>query len=251
MANKARKPAGYIIYEGPSEIDGAPIAVIVTGVHSKSSNAKTGAMVQTFIIRTDMHPVEAVRTGADASICGQCMHRPILAKLTGEPPCYVDTGRSVAAVFRAYLRGSYVRASALEVALLIIARMVRFGTYGDPLAAPLHIWRALITYARGHTGYTHQWLDASPRARKLFMASVDSPEEQRLAHARGWRTFRVATEPTRSPIEISCPASAEAGKRTQCADCRLCSGAHPTARSIVILDHAPGHKRRVINIAAN
>ena len=251
MADKVRKPAGYIIYEGPSELDGAPIAVIVTGIHSRSSNAKTGAMVQTFIIRTDMHPVEAVRTGADVSICGQCGHRPSLAKLTGEPPCYVDTGRSVAAVYRAYLRGSYVRASALEVALLLAALMVRLGTYGDPLAVPLHIWRALIAYARGHTGYTHQWLDAPPRARSLFMASVDSQQEQRQASLRGWRTFRVAVEPMRLPSEISCPASAEAGKRTQCADCRLCSGAHPTARSIVILDHAPGHKRRVISIAAS
>ena len=63
------KILGYIAYEGPSEIDGAPIVVIVNKIDG-SKNAKTGALVQTFIIRSDIAPTDALKTGADYSICG-------------------------------------------------------------------------------------------------------------------------------------------------------------------------------------
>ena len=71
-------PNGYIFYEGPSAIDGAPIVVIATGFASATGNRKTGDMVQTYIIRQDVKPTDALRTGQDASICGDCKHRPIL-----------------------------------------------------------------------------------------------------------------------------------------------------------------------------
>ena len=59
------KILGYIAYEGPSEIDGRPIVVIVNKL-SGSDNAKTGAdLVQTFIIRSDVNPVDALKTGDD------------------------------------------------------------------------------------------------------------------------------------------------------------------------------------------
>jgi hypothetical protein len=60
-------------------IDGSPIVVIVNKIDG-SDNAKTGAMVQTFIIRSDIAPVAALQSGADYAICGDCEHRPILAK---------------------------------------------------------------------------------------------------------------------------------------------------------------------------
>ena len=52
------KPLGYIAYEGKSLIDKSPIVVIVTALN-KSGNSKTGDMVQTFIIRSDVDPVTA------------------------------------------------------------------------------------------------------------------------------------------------------------------------------------------------
>ena len=58
-----------IIYRGPSLLDGSPIVAIAT---YSARNRKTGAMVQTYIIRDDMDPVTASRTGADAAICGAC-----------------------------------------------------------------------------------------------------------------------------------------------------------------------------------
>ena len=45
MTNKIKKPTGYIIYEGPSLLDNKPIVVVA--LVGKSSNQKTGAMVQT------------------------------------------------------------------------------------------------------------------------------------------------------------------------------------------------------------
>ena len=140
---KTTKPLGYILYEGPSMIDGAPIVVIVNKIDG-SDNAKTGAMVQTFIIRSDVAPTEALRFGADVSICGDCEHRPILARETGKPPCYVNVGRSVRSVFEAYKRGRYERADAATIARAVAGLLLRIGTYGDPFAAPVKYWRALV-----------------------------------------------------------------------------------------------------------
>jgi len=61
-----------VIYRGPSLIDGAPIVVVA--LWSKA-NRKTGGMLQTYVIRDDMDPLKASKTGADRAICGDCPHR--------------------------------------------------------------------------------------------------------------------------------------------------------------------------------
>ena len=71
---------GLIAYEGKSRIDGAPIVVILTALNG-SMNTKTGHMVQSYILRADIDPVKAAKTGLDASICGDCQHRPTNARL--------------------------------------------------------------------------------------------------------------------------------------------------------------------------
>lgn len=47
---------GFVLYEGPSVLDGAPIVAIAT---MSTKNAKTGAMVQTWILRANMAPLAA------------------------------------------------------------------------------------------------------------------------------------------------------------------------------------------------
>ena len=64
--------AGFIFYRGASPIDGAPIVAVAT---LKSANSKTGDMVQTWILREDISPLDAIGSGEDASICGNCAHR--------------------------------------------------------------------------------------------------------------------------------------------------------------------------------
>jgi hypothetical protein len=240
------KILGYIAYEGPSEIDGAPIVVIVNKIEG-SKNAKTGDIVQSFIIRSDVNPVEALKTGADASICGDCVHRPITAKETGEPPCYVNVGRSVLAVYNAYKRGRYVRADVETIALALAGKSLRIGTYGDPAAAPVLMWQRVSRYVIARAGYSHQWqskgFDHSAWA-PLVMASADSIDQAALANLYGMRTFRVSIGIDKQPGETICPASVEGGRKATCADCMLCGGTTKKAKDVVIADHAIGHDRR-------
>jgi hypothetical protein len=246
------KILGYIAYEGPSKIDGAPIVVIVNKIDNGSANAKTGAIVQTFIIRSDVNPVEALQTGADESICGDCEHRPALARKTGKVPCYVQVAKSVLAVYNAYKRGRYVKADPATIAKALQGKIVRLGTYGDPFAAPVGMWNQIIRFAAGHRGYTHQWqrpdFDAAAWS-PLVMASADSIDQAAHANLLGMRVFRVSIGVDKQTGEAVCPASAEGQRKSTCAKCTLCAGTSIQARDVVIADHAAGHARRVIAIA--
>ena len=242
---------GLIVYEGPSRINGEPIAVILTGIKAKSKNSKTGHLVQSYIIRTDIDPVTAAKLGKDSAICGQCEHRPKLAKKTGKPPCYVNLGHGPLAVFNAYIRGTYTRVTPDEAAAIIAGLKLRLGTYGDPAAARVGLWETLTQYTAGHTGYSHQWKRRGfdfDRWKRLVMASADNLDDAALANLHGVRVFRVTHQADRQAAEVTCPASAEAGKRAKCADCMLCGGTSKAARDIVIQDHGPGHQRRFIPI---
>ena len=248
-----KKVLGYIAYEGPSIIDGAPIVVIINKIDDGSDNAKTGAIVQSFIIRSDVSPTDALKTGADESICGQCEHRPLLARKTGKPPCYVNVGRSVRSVYEAYKRGRYVKTDLETIALALAGKALRIGTYGDPAAAPVTIWQRVSRYVIARAGYSHQWqrdgFDHAAWA-PLVMASADSVDDAALANLYGMRVFRVSVGVDKRAGEVTCPASAEGGKRATCADCMLCGGTSKKARDVVIADHAVGHdKRRTIMMA--
>lgn len=65
----------YVIYRGPSQLDRAPIVVVASGFGIASRNAKTGNMIQTFILVDGVRPSVARQTGADVSICGDCRHK--------------------------------------------------------------------------------------------------------------------------------------------------------------------------------
>ena len=237
----AQKPNGVVIYEGPSRINPrVEIAVIATGLRQSSANAKTGAMVQTWIIVKDTNPFAALVSRADAAICGACPHRPkdiIDGKAKGRT-CYVDL-RPVLTIWKGYQRGIYPRVATSDLPGIFAGRMVRLGSYGDPAAVPLAVWQMIISQASGHTGYTHQWKSERLRdVTALCQASVDTIDEAQKAKALGLGYFRVkaASEP-RQAGEIVCPASAEAGKVTTCAECRMCDG---SGRTVVIDAHGIG-----------
>lgn len=243
-----------IIYRGPSMLDGSPIVAIATGFDG-ARNEKTGAgLVQVYILRDGMHPVEASQTGADVSICGGCKLRGTYAdglRVTGSRRCYVNLGQGVTVVWQSYRRGVYATATPDELPAIFAGHLVRMGAYGDPAALPETIWRAILSASAGRTGYTHQWREARfAWLAEYCMASADTEAEAAEAQAMGWRTFRVA-EPVgwrKLSGEGLCPASQEAGKRTTCDHCKLCSGTagHGKA-SIVIPRHdvsANAEKRR-------
>jgi hypothetical protein len=71
------------------------------------------------------------------------------------------------------------------------------------------------------------------------MASVESVDAKKQANALGWRTFRIMRQDeTLQPDEVLCPASEEAGKRTTCENCQLCSGNTIKAKNVAIYAHS-------------
>lgn len=237
---------GFVFFDGPSQIDGAPVIGIAV---LSSVNGKTGNMVQTYILRADQAPLDAIRAGDDESICGDCVHRPALGG-----SCYVDVSKSVTSVFSAWVRGSYPLLAPAAAAGVVSGRVVRMGAYGDPAAIPARIWRALLRRAAGRTGYTHQWRRAYAQGlRSMAMASVDTVPERDVARALGWRTFRVRTpNQALGAREIVCPASDEGGNRRQCITCRACDGAErgSVQASVAIVVHGARASRFIPIVAA-
>ncbi len=244
-----KKPKGYIIYRGASALDSKPIVVIATGFNGKTNNPKTGDMVQTWILREDLSPSEAVSTGGDVSICGDCKHRGTLegGRVKGRT-CYVQVFHAPRVIFDAYQRGNYPQAGISELEGLAVGRNVRIGAYGDPSAVPVEIWESLTGKAAMVSGYTHQWRNSQhARLKYLTMASVDSEKEHAEAVAMGWRTFRV-----KNPSDLVLKGEAICPNTTvgiTCADCGACRGKRPTNGGqstlkghIVITVHGVGAK---------
>jgi len=222
-----------IIYNGPSLLDGKPIVVIAT---YSNRNKKTGHVVQTYILRSDINPLEASKTGADFSICGNCIMRgePTTdpnRKIAKGRKCYVNLGQGVLIVYKAFLRGVYAPGDPRTMGR---GRFVRVGTYGDPGAVPSEVWDELLAEADTWTAYSHQ----SGWRPDIAMQSADD-YAQALAHwKQGHRTFRVIADLSEidKANEALCPASKEAGRRAQCTACKLCKGSSK-AKSIAIVEH--------------
>jgi hypothetical protein len=229
--------SGVVLYRGPSRLDGQPIVAIAT---LKSENVKTGNMVQIWILRADQAPTEALNTGADASACGSCPLRGILAEGRNKGrACYVQVRNAPLAVWNSWKAGNYPAFDARAHLELFRGRMVRLGAYGDPAALPIRAVASVLRVAKGWTGYTHQWRQRRfARWQRYVMASCESTEGAIEAQARGWRTFRV--RPANAPAlatEIVCPAAEEAGKRITCERCGACNGGRSEKRSVVIIGH--------------
>ena len=231
------KEKGFIVWEGASPIDGAPIAFIMT---MSSSNRKTGDMVQTWILRQDVSPVEAIKSGADASVCGSCVHRGSAERGRS---CYVNVGQAPLSVWRTYKKGGYARFTRKDWGLLR-GRKVRFGAYGDPGLVPLDRLTLLASLADGWTGYTHQWRDIDAGYAHYLMASADTVEDRRAARLSGYRAFYVVPKGSAKPDGAVLCMSVARG--TSCLDCGACAGtregAVTKAVDIFIEAHGSGSK---------
>jgi len=208
-------PAGALAYQDDRVI------VVVTGLRRPSANIKTGDLVQSWVLSRHEAPHDAVRSGGDAIVCGDCPQRPS----TGGA-CYVRVEQAPLSVWHAYQRGGY---PVLTSEMLAWARArgaaLRIGSYGDPSAVPALLWERLTAEFRRSVGYTHAWR-TSPDLRSVAMASVESEEGAREARAAGWRYFRMRS--AGSPLldgEIECPASEGGGYLRTCATCGACDGA--------------------------
>jgi len=215
-------------------------------------------MVQTFIMRSDMNPITANRTGADHAICGTCPHRGQSHGGTkGQAlnrTCYVTLAHAPLGKWKGLQRGLYPDAFGHEaIAQIGAGRMVRLGTYGDGAAVPAYVWDSLISKAKGWTAYTHQnKVEGAATDPSLYMTSAESAGQAEQAWSRGERTFRVIADVADviKGREILCPASEEAGQRVQCDACGLCAGASVKAKSIAIVAHGTSKRKARALVAA-
>jgi len=223
--NRFNPPAGLIIYEGPSVLNGEPIVMVAT---FKSGNRKTGNLIQTWILPSEQHPTLAIRNGDDAAVCGDCPHRGINGAVRS---CYVNMLFGPGRVWRTYQDGGYASFTE-EHSELFCGRLLRAGAYGDPVSVPYEAWQQILPYVDQVVSYTHLWrLLAADPFMQWTMASVDNKTEQEEAKDTGWRTYRVTDEDDLGPGEVWCPATAPGGERVQCEGCMGCDG------------HARGSKR--------
>lgn len=247
---KLTRLSGFVVWRGPSELDGSPIVCIASCVdkarrdYDKGSNHKTGAMAQLYILRSDCSPVEAKQTGKDISVCGDCIHR--------KGSCYVRTEQGPLQVYKAFLRGKYPALTLEQGAQALDGLSVRLGAYGDAAALPSGLLPVLLAKASGYTGYTHQWRKPSMAHLKPFcMASCDTPEDHKDAIAQGWRAFTIVPKGYYSSpsflapaLSFLCPASEEAGKKLTCSDCLACDGTSGNRRASVFIPvHGVAHKQ--------
>jgi len=220
---------GFILHEDQHRV------IIATGFETPSDNRKTGDMIQIWILVRSVSPTEAIRTGLDRLICGNCVHRghEENGRHGVERTCYVNPGQAPQGIWRAWRAGNYPLLRSLEC---FVGRKVRFGAYGDPIHIPLSLALAIAGVSSGHTGYTHQWRKPSLQAwRSLLMASVDSIAQLVIARSMGWSTFRVGSE---ASVGESLCASTRVG--TPCAVCLLCAGARGGLESVHIPPHGSG-----------
>jgi hypothetical protein len=241
-------PNGLVIWRGLSRLTRAPVVVVLTGLTRDSANEATGGMLQTWILVDGAEsPAAAVHTGNDVSVCGDCPHRSPASGGIGT--CYVGVQFAPTVVYKAMRRGIYPVYDPAEHNGMLRGRLLRIGSYGDPGAVPVDVWRRLARVCGGRTGYTHQWrLRAIQGLRTLLMASVDSVDEAEEAKALGWRTFRVRH--VGSPLErgeIECPKSARAGKRLTCEQCLACHGQTASGRGASVSIEVHGAPNKIVS----
>jgi hypothetical protein len=213
-----KAPSGFILYEGPSRFDGSPIVVVATGFADRSRNEKTGDVIQTWIIRSDVSPMEALAANSDTAICSDC---PLRGEHGHDRGCYVNVGRAPQAVFRGLKRGVYIRYHRRKHTRWFRGRKLRIGSYGDPCAVPANTWTPLLPLVDSYVGYTHQW-SWNPQYRHFVMASCESEAGYFAAVADGWRVFRARLE-DQPLLDGECVCRNEASG-LQCADCGGCCG---------------------------
>jgi len=245
---------GAIFYEDDS------IVGIITGLKSSSANTKTGAMLQTWILVKDTNPIEAVNTGADKLVCGDCKHRGTIESVNDTKDkksysfknklktinkgrkCYVKLFQAPYSVWRAYKNNRYSKISLNKLSHMLTFKQVRVGSYGDPSVIPSKVWDKMLSRTIGNTGYTHQWQRCDTKISTFNMASVDTLKEKRQANKIGYRTFRtrLANEPVESD-EVVCLSDkiARKGKKlVPCSLCKMCSGNNSKVnKNITIIIH--------------
>lgn len=203
-----------------------------------STNRKTGpGLAQVHILHRHESPIDAVQSGADVSICGECKYRRLWDELREKftRKCYVNLGHAPQKIWKTVRRHPV---TGIQKAISRLGtKGIRLGAYGDPGFLPLNLVRTLCAGKRRRTAYTHQWRKISKQFSRYMMASVDTAQERLAAKKLGYRTFRaVASLDEIQPGELVCPNTTHG---VQCDSCGLCYGAGPE-KDIIVQAHGSG-----------
>lgn len=218
-----------IIWKGESQYDNSPIMLLATGEDNPSSNIKTGAMIQVWILRTDMPPVEAVKKNLDGAVCGECAMR-----WNNGGGCYVIPFHYSVMWKKAVTTALHITPQKLAALARKKHLPIRMGAYGDPAMVPLWVWEQMGGMPKG-SGYTHQWETADPKYATWLMASVETLEKKEEANKLGYRTFRILNKAADlAADEVMCPNYT---RGTQCRTCGLCGGLRSKAKNVAIPMH--------------
>ena len=192
-------------------------------------------MLQTWIIRADLPPTEAAKTGDDASVCGDCRLR--------NGACYVTLHHGPRAVYAAYHRGAYAIGGRGRLVLGRrprdpVRRVRRSGSGPDARLVPagsesLEMDGIFASMARPQTAAAPLPLDGERRQRRRGLGS----ERPWLAQLPGAPPRRAAPA-SRIPV----PRRERIRHRTTCDRCAQCDGARlvDLRRSYSVIVHGSG-----------
>lgn len=216
-----------ILFQGKSQFNGKNLTVIAT---FNTRNAKTGSMIQTWILPTDNSILD--KSDDKSTQCGNC---PI------KSACYVTLHQAPNQIQKTYFKGGYIKPTKKQLASKLVDESIRLGAYGDPAMVPFEVWETVLKYTKKHTGYTHQWRWGDTRFNSIVMASVESVEAKVEANAKGYKTFRVkqAHEPILTD-EVLCP-----NQKNDDITCKLCGLCNGKKANVVIDIH--GTKAKIAN----
>lgn len=228
-------------------LDGQNIFVVRKGFTTNTKISNGRPLVQTYTFSVKQWQLASTRKGfemkeffaLDESNCLDCPY----SGNAGNGKCYTHKFMQYAG-FLSMLRS--IKAS--EVTPLtsqkenIIEKMctgsyVRFGTYGEPSLVPLYLIRLMAEASSTWTGYTHQYKKRWAKDyNEYFMASAHNAVDAIEAKHKNYRSFISTTHG--GERAVTCPASKEAGFKSNCASCGLCSGILGKGKTnIKILEH--------------
>lgn len=139
-----------VLWVGPSRLDPTvEIMAVATNITAKSSNEKTGDMVQVWYMPVHVKPNESVKTGVDRAVCGDCPLRPLnKANRPGKEPCYVLTHNAPRSIWASVHRKALHKEINFKRSIAQIrstGKEIRLGAWGDPASVPSFVNAALIS----------------------------------------------------------------------------------------------------------
>ena len=154
-------------------LNGKRVMVKFTALKNKTANAKTGDMIQSWMLPMDW--VDSKRIDDDEAVCGDCPH-----SFRANDTCYLHKGRAwmgLLSTTKSWPQAFADKKDFGQFTNLFSGRLVRFGSFGEPVLMGEDVVSAICAVAKGWTGYTHQWDQPQFQWAKKYLLASAYPEE--------------------------------------------------------------------------